>query len=92
MAQNWAMSRDEDLTAQMSGALQWIASRGEMRVGRENAFVRDEISARTAGALERRGLVERRWTGAQDGYVYITAAGRALADLSLLDEPGDEGE
>lgn len=83
---------EKKLTNQMRGALQWIASRGEMRVGRENAFIHDELSARTAWALERRGLVERRWTGAKDGYVYITARGRELADELLLGDPDEEDE
>lgn len=86
------MSMETKLTNQMLGALQWIASRGEMRVARENAFIMDELSSRTAWALERRGLVERRWTGAKDGYVYITDAGRQLADELLLGEPDEDDE
>lgn len=71
------------LTAQMEAALQWTAARGEMTVRRENRFVYDEIAARTAWALERRGLVGRRWTGAEDGVVYITRRGQELADRLL---------
>jgi hypothetical protein len=73
----------------MAGALQWITSRGEMRVGRYNDFMSDTVSARTAWALERRGLVERRWTGARDGYVYVTRRGAELAD-TLIGEDDDE--
>lgn len=80
--------REGPLTAQMASALQWIASRGDMRVARENRFIYDEISARTAWSLERRGLVERRWAGGREGYVYITDEGRRVADeeLGVLDE------
>lgn len=72
----------------MKGALQWLASRGEMTVRRSNAFIYDEISARTAGALERRGLAARVWT-VNDHNICITAKGKALADELLLDDPDE---
>lgn len=82
-------SRFGPLTNQMRGALQFLAARGEMEVRRENRFIFDEISARTAWALERRGLAERRWAGGRsaDNYIYITDEGRALADTLIgIDE------
>lgn len=85
------MAKERPLTGMMRGALQWIASRGEMTVRRENRFIADEIAARTAHGLERRGLVERRWTGAEDGVVYITDAGRELADKLLTEGDDVEG-
>lgn len=80
------MTKATTLTNQMTAALQWITSRGEMRVGRYNDFINDTVSARTAWSLERRGLVERQWVGGKDGYVYVTDRGRDLADSLIEDE------
>jgi hypothetical protein len=69
-----------------------------MTVRRESRFMSDEIAARTAWALERRGYCERRWAGGTDGVVYATTKGRAVSneyDGIICDdcgEPGCEGE
>jgi hypothetical protein len=76
------------LTPQVAGALQWLASRGEMRVSIANEFIHDTVSRRTAWALERRGYAERRWAGGEDNYIYITHQGQEAAD-ALLSEDDD---
>lgn len=80
--------RDGPLTAQMAGALHFLVSAGSLQVRRSNRFVFGEVSGRTAYALERRGLAERRYTGpAEPRTIYATQRGREVADTLLdLDE------
>lgn len=78
--------RERPPTPQMVGALRFLNSRGEMTVRQgPNRFIMDEVSVRTAYALERRGWAERRWTGGEDGVIYASAAG--LAAEQQLDPP-----
>ena len=73
----------------MQHMLDWVASSGEMKLGRANNAVWGVISGKTAGALEMQGLVERRYTGQHsDNCVYITEKGRALAQS--IDDGEDE--
>ncbi|KQO98436.1 hypothetical protein [Leifsonia sp. Leaf264] len=69
------------LTLLQREALNWLASAGEMRRGRGNSFVWGVIDGRTAGALERLGYAERRYTGGtDDSHIYITAKGLEAAE------------
>lgn len=79
------------MTKLTEAALQWLASRGEMRRGVSNDFIDDTMGRRTAWALERRGLAERRYTGASEKCIYITSKGQAKADELLDLDPEERG-
>lgn len=51
----------------------------------------NEVAVRTAYALEKRGLIERRWSDTKFGSACyrITSEGRATADVMDADEPGE---
>ncbi|BDZ52293.1 hypothetical protein GCM10025867_51000 (plasmid) [Frondihabitans sucicola] len=68
-----------DLTTRMLDTLAWIESAGPLRVGRHVDPMRDRVGARTAAALEARGLIERQYIGPGAGKVATTRLGRDLA-------------
>lgn len=81
------MNTRDKMTLLMREALDWLASSGSMERARENNFVWGKISGRTATALEKLGLAERRYSGHNDErLIYITARGEALS------KPIDEDE
>ena len=85
------------LTASMERALQLAANEhGEVTSARSaDSRYGNEIAVRTAWALEKRGLIERRWTGADrfgSACYVITARGRELAATLLGPDPDEDDE
>lgn len=85
------------LTASMERALRLAANEhGEITAVRSADWrYGNEIATRTAWALEKRGLIERRWTGTDrfgSACYVITARGRNLAATLLGPDPDEDDE
>jgi hypothetical protein len=64
----------------IESALNLMALAGEVEVKRSPSRAFNQISSRTAGALERRGWADRIYTGHQSGKLVLTDAGRVAAN------------
>ncbi|MET4780823.1 hypothetical protein [Glaciihabitans sp. UYNi722] len=79
----------KQLSYGMESALNLLTLAGKVTVRRSPSRAFNEISIRTASALERRGWVDRIYTGQSAGTLVLTVAGR-LAAGDLPDHEYDE--